>query len=82
MSKKDANQTALAIVRITTGEDAVPATKKGVTARQKAGRKGGLKGGKTRMESLTEDQRRELSASGVAARKGKTPPIGGAAIKK
>ena len=52
------------------------------TAKQLAGRAGGLKGGKKRMESMTDAQRSELAAKGVAARK-KAPAVqAGAAIKK
>ena len=52
-------------------------------AKQLAGRKGGLVGGKKRMDSLTPDQRLELAAKGVAARK-KAPAseAGATSIKK
>jgi hypothetical protein len=36
------------------------------------GRKGGLKGGKARMESLTAEQRRRLGRKGARARWGKS----------
>jgi len=38
------------------------------------GRKGGLKGGKTRMEGLTPEQRRQLGLKGARARWGKPGP--------
>lgn len=65
MPKKDFTQTALDVVQQATGEKAKPEP----TAKQEAGRKGGLKGGKTRMEALTKAQRSELAAKGVAAKK-------------
>lgn len=39
-----------------------------------AGRAGGLKGGKTRMGGLTEQERIELAQKAAAARWGKAPP--------
>lgn len=65
MLGNDFTQIALSVVQQATGEKA----KAEPTPKQKAGRKGGLKGGKTRMGSLTKDQRLELAAKGVAARK-------------
>jgi hypothetical protein len=61
MPRKDLNTAAFAIVQQATGETPP------LTARQLAGKKGGLKGGKTRMESLTKEQRSRLAKD--AARK-------------
>lgn len=38
------------------------------TPKQEAGRKGGLKGGKKRMDSLTDTERRELALKAANAR--------------
>lgn len=43
--------------------------KKAPSAKQVAGRAGGLVGGKALMEKLTDEQKAELSAKGVAGRK-------------
>ena len=64
-AKKDFIQVALSVVQQATGE----APKPELTARQLAGQKGGIKGGKARMAALTEEERMRLSALGVAARK-------------
>lgn len=68
VKRKDFTQVAFAVFQQATG--ATP--KQGPNAKQVAGRKGGLKGGKTRMEALTAEQRRELAMKGVNARK---PPV-------
>ncbi len=75
----DINQLAKRLVDQATGE----APK--VDAQKKlAGRKGGLKGGKTRMATLTDEQRTALALKGVVARK--TAPAGeagaGAPVKR
>lgn len=75
-SKNDFTQAAHAVFLQATGAAPLIAP----TAKQLAGRKGGLKGGKARMELLTEAQRLELSAKGVAARK--TPAFSGASVGK
>ena len=72
MPKKDLNQLAKAILDQATGED-LPASE---SVRAKSGRKGGLKGGTTRMEALTKEERTELAKKAAAARWGdKTPPV-------
>lgn len=43
--------------------------KRAPSAKQLAGRKGGLVGGKKRMEGMTDEQRTELAMKGVAGRK-------------
>jgi hypothetical protein len=65
MAKKDFTQVAFAVVQQATG--AVP--KAAPSKRQVAGRKGGLKGGKVRMDALTDMQRTALAMRGVTARK-------------
>lgn len=53
--------------------------KAALSAKQLAGRKGGLKGGKARMDAATPEERARVSALGVAARK--TPASSGAGVK-
>jgi hypothetical protein len=78
-AKKDFTQVAFAVFQQAVGE--VPKPK--LTARQEAGRKGGLKGGKGRMEKLTEAQRTELALKGVAGRKkAPTGEAGAGFVKK
>lgn len=64
-TKKDFTQVAHAVFMQATG--ATERVKE--TPKQLAGRKGGLKGGKARMDALTDAQRLELSRLGVEARK-------------
>jgi hypothetical protein len=64
-TKKDFTQVAHAVFAQATGA----APKKAATAKQLAGRAGGLKGGKSRMAALSEDERRALALKAVAARK-------------
>jgi len=73
-TKKDFTQVAHAVFLQATGE----APKKVETAKQIAGRKGGLVGGKSRMASMSDDEKARLSALGVAARK--TPASSGAGV--
>lgn len=77
-TKKDFTQVAFAVFQQATGA----APKVAPSAKQLAGRKGGLVGGKKRMASMTDEDKAKLSALGVAARK--TPAslgAGGVAIK-
>ena len=75
--KKDFTQVAHAVFVQATGG---PALK---TPKQLAGRKGGLKGGLARMDGLTQEQRLELAARGVAARKPPAPSdAGGVKVTK
>lgn len=62
-TKKDFTQVAHAVFVQATGGAPVK------TAKQLAGRAGGLKGGKTRMAALSDDERRDLALKAVAARK-------------
>jgi hypothetical protein len=65
-SKKDFTQVAHAVFMQATGQS--PKQPK-PTARQEASRKGGLKGGKARMDAMTAEQRTALALKGVAGRK-------------
>lgn len=70
-TKKDFTQIAFAVFQQATGQ----APKKAApNAKQIAGRKGGLKGGKVRMDALTEEQRTALALKGVAGRKKNATP--------
>lgn len=75
MPKKDLNQLAKSIVDQAVGDEA-----KYMDARRAASRKGGLVGGQKRMESMTEAERKALSAKGVEARK-KAPGVKPGAVK-
>ena len=75
--KKDFTQVAHAVFMQATG--AVP-KKAEPTAKQIAARKGGLIGGKNRMDAMTTEEKTRLSALGVAARK--TPASSRAGVRK
>lgn len=64
MPKKDFTQIAFDVVQRATGEtaDALP------TPRQENSRKGGLRGGSSRMESLTPAERKALAEKAAQAR--------------
>lgn len=72
-AKKDFTQVAHAVFLQATGGAPVK------TAKQLAGRKGGLVGGVKRMAAATEEERARLSAMGVDARKKPAPT--GAGVK-
>lgn len=74
--RRDFTQVAHAVFLQATGGPPVK------TAKQLAGRKGGLKGGKARMEALTDAQRIELAMKGVAGRKNAPASTAGATVKK
>lgn len=78
-TKKDFSQVAHDVFMQAVGA----APKKFATPKQIAGRKGGLKGGKARMEGMTDAQRTALAMKGVAGRK-KAPAgeAGATAVKK
>jgi hypothetical protein len=76
-TKKDFTQVAFGVFQAAVGEAPPP-----FNAKQIAGRKGGLKGGKGRMDALTEAERLELSAKGVAARKKAPAGKAGAGLVK
>ena len=65
-TKRDFTQVAHDVFMRATGH--APA-KKAPSAKQLAGRAGGLKGGKARMDAMTEEERTELAMKGVAGRK-------------
>lgn len=66
MPKKDFSQIAFDVVQRATGE--APKTPE-PTAKQEAGRKGGLNVGKARVDQLTVEQQRELAMRGINGRK-------------
>lgn len=57
---RDPNQLAKFVLDIATGERTLPASEM-PSAKKEAGRKGGLKGGKARMDALTEEERFKLA---------------------
>ena len=65
MPKKDFSQIAFDVVQRATGDAPEPAPK---TARQENSRKGGLKGGTSRMDAMTPEQRSELAKKAAKAR--------------
>ena len=69
MPKKDFSQVAFDVVQQATGEASKPPAK---TARQEAGRKGGLRGGVGRMDALTPEQRSELAKQAASKRWART----------
>lgn len=77
-TKKDFTQVAHAVFMQATGQ----APKPKQTAKQIAGRAGGLKGGKARMEVMNQAQRIELAMKGVEARKKAPAGKAAATIKK
>ena len=64
-TKRDFSQVAHDVFMQATG--AAPKPK--MTAKQEAGQKGGLVGGKKRMATMTDEQRTALALKGVAGRK-------------
>lgn len=72
---RDINQLAKLIVGIATGETEEKNLDAGKNPKKvSSGRKGGKKGGITRMEQLTDEQRIELAKRAAAARWGKPAP--------
>ena len=69
---RDTNQLAKLIVDISTGE--VDDTRTELTGKKADSSKGGLKGGKTRMEMITAAQRSELGKKAALARWKTTAP--------
>ena len=65
---RDTNQLAKMIVDLTTGDE----TEKPESVKAQSGRKGGLKGGKARADSLTPERRKEIAQKAAAKRWGKT----------
>lgn len=79
MPKKDISQLAKFIVDQAVGDIPKPAP---LTAKQLAGRKGGQKGGKSRMDAMTDEQKTALALKGVEARKKAPAGEAGASVKK
>lgn len=71
MHKKDFSQIAFDVVQQATGEQPRPAP----SPKQQAGRKGGLKGGKSRMEQLSAEEKKELAMKAANARWNKSAPV-------
>jgi hypothetical protein len=66
---RDANQLAKFIADLATGEVEMPKTEEGKDPAAVAlGRKGGLKGGKARAESMTSKRRSEIAKKAAKAR--------------
>jgi len=81
MPKKDFSQVAFDVVQQATG--AIP--KRATTAKQDSSAKGGKKGGKTRMEAMTAEERRELALKAANARwatKTSTPEPDGTGVAR
>ena len=70
--RKDFTQVAFGVVQQATGE--VPPIKKPLAGKRADSQKGGLRGGKSRMEAMTPEQKAELGRKAAAARWGKTAP--------
>ena len=77
-TKKDFTQAAHAVFLQATGVVPIKTPSK----KQIAGRMGGLKGGKARMDAMTDAQRIELAMKGVAGRKKAPAGEAGALAKK
>ena len=61
---RDTNQLAKMIVNLTTGDE----TEKPESVKAQSGRKGGLKGGTARAESLTPERRSEIAKKAAEKR--------------
>jgi hypothetical protein len=71
---RDPIQAAHSILAQLTGEEPRRLPREKNPAAVELGRKGGLKGGKRRMEALTEEQRKELGRQAAEARWRKAKP--------
>lgn len=67
MPRKDFSQVAFDVVRQATGEEPKP-IEPAPTPKQEAGRKGGIKGGTSRMGSLSPQERKALAQTAAKAR--------------
>jgi hypothetical protein len=65
---KDANQLAKLIADIATGEEEKQPKSEKNAAAVELGRKGGLKGGKARADSLTPEKRKEIAKKAAEKR--------------
>jgi hypothetical protein len=70
MPKKDFSQIAFSVVQQATGDEPKPK----VSPKQENSRKGGLKGGVTRMSLLSEDERKVLAIKAASSRWNKSAP--------
>jgi len=70
--RKDFTQVAFGVVQQATGES--PPAKKPLGGKKADSSKGGKRGGKSRMDSLTPEQRKELAQKAAVARWGQTAP--------
>jgi hypothetical protein len=70
----DLSQLARRIVAEATGEEEKTLPPQALTGKKADSRKGGLKGGKARMEQLTKEQRSELAKQAANARWKNTAP--------
>ena len=69
--RRDFTQVAFAVAQIATGE---AEDQKKLTGRKANSSKGGKKGGKSRMEALTDEQRSELARQAAKVRWGDAAP--------
>jgi hypothetical protein len=74
---RDVNQLAKLIVDLSTGD----ATERKESVRAKSGRAGGVKGGKTRMAQLSDEDRAKLAQKAAQARWKKAAPARKGAAK-
>lgn len=72
IQRRDFTQVAFAVAQIATGEATDP---KELTGKKADSRKGGLKGGKSRMDALTKEQRSELAKQAAEARWKNAAPV-------
>ncbi|OOG57345.1 hypothetical protein B0E48_07795 [Rhodanobacter sp. C03] len=78
---RDPNQLAKFILDVATGEAALPTSEK-TSARKVASSKGGMKGGKSRMDALSAEDRVKLAQHAAATRWNKGAPAkAGAPVK-
>jgi hypothetical protein len=70
---RDVNESAFEMVRRSTGSEPAPQPNKSEISRVMSamGRKGGRIGGKRRLETMTEDERREIARKAARVRWGK-----------
>lgn len=78
---RDVNALAFAILQEATGE-AAPTKPESLRGKKADSQKGGLRGGKSRMDALTPEQRQELAKKAAAARWSKPAPDGNAGAGK
>jgi len=72
--RKDFVQVAHSVFQQASGESPAPEAEK-LAGKKADSSKGGLKGGKTRMNALTPEERQELAKKAATARWSKTAPV-------